>query len=302
MSLKKATYTSVKKVLNRLPYIKTLHKQSLNCCYPNGHFYSPVFLLEDVKKREFEIWKNIKNESIQGVKLYVDEQKDLVSKFSQFYDELPFKSKSQNRYQLENGYYSFTDGIILYSMMRFFQPKRIIEVGSGFSSMVMLDVNEIFFKNQIDLTFIEPYPDRLYSLMRESDKDLITLIESDVQKIPITTFEKLEKGDFLFIDSTHVSKTGSDVNYILFEILPFLKKGVLIHFHDIFHPFEYPKEWVFNGVNWNECYMLKAFLMYNEMFKIKYFSHYLQSFHKSSFNKMPLCFNNSGSSLWIEKL
>ncbi|SHM64622.1 Methyltransferase domain-containing protein [Flavobacterium xanthum] len=186
-------------------------------------------------------------------------------------------------------------------MIRHFEPKKIIEVGSGYSSMIMLDTNELFFKNQIDLTFIDPNPERLYSLMKESDKNKTTVIEKDVQIIPLDIFKKLQAGDILFIDSTHVSKTGSDVNYILFEILPILTTGVLIHFHDIFYPFEYPKEWVFNGFNWNEDYILKAFLMYNEKFEIKLFSNYLHKHHKDVFKQIPLFYNDTGANLWLEK-
>jgi hypothetical protein len=129
----------------------------------------------------------------------------------------------------------------------------------------------------------------------------ITLIEKKVQDLNLEIFEKLNCGDFLFVDSSHVVKTGSDVNYILFEILPRLKSGVLIHFHDIFYPFEYPKDWVFNGWNWNEDYFLRAFLMYNTEFEIKLFSHYLHKHYSDVFKNMPLCYNNYGGNLWIMK-
>ncbi|MGK4568207.1 class I SAM-dependent methyltransferase [Flavobacterium sp. 3HN19-14] len=238
-----------------------------------------------------------------GLNLRTEEQKKLLKEFTVFYDEMPFKPERQDniRYNFENGYYSYTDGIALYSIIRYFKPKRIIEIGSGFSSAVMLDTNSLFFENKIDLTFIDPYADRLYSLITEEDKRTAKIIETDVQQIPLTTFQALQSGDILFIDSTHVSKTGSDVNYILFEILPALNSGVLIHFHDIFYPFEYPKDWVFSGINWNEDYILKAFLMYNEQFEIKLFSDYMHRLHKNSFSDLPLAYKNTGGNLWIEK-
>lgn len=303
MNFRKKIIKSVKKVLNKLPYVNTLYKQSLNCCYPNGHYYSPVFSIKDVINRQDKIWKHINNKNIEGIDINFEEQKNLVLSFKKFYSDIPFTHDKQEhiRFYYDNSYYSYTDSIILYSMIRKYTPKRIIEVGSGFSSMVMLDVNEIFFNNAIDITFVEPYPDRLYALMKESDLEKNNLIESDIQNIPLESFKKLDKGDILFIDSTHVSKTGSDVNYIFFEILPVLKSGVLIHFHDIFYPFEYPKEWVFKGVNWNESYVLKSFLMYNDKFKIKFFSQYLHKFQKDIFNEMSLCFKSLGSSFWIEK-
>ncbi len=303
MKIKKNSIKKVKELVNKLPYVRILYQQSLNCCFPNGHFYSPVISIEGVKKREAEIWRNREVEGIPGIALRTEEQIKLLQQFRNYYTALPFKAEPQEkfRYQFENGSYSYTDGIILYSMIRHFQPKRIIEIGSGYSSMVMLDTNALFFDNQIDLTFIEPYPEKLYSLMKEGDREQNSVIESDVQLIALDVFEKLQAGDILFVDSTHVSKTGSDVNYILFEILPALQRGVLIHFHDVFYPFEYPKEWVFQGRNWNEDYILKAFLMYNEKFEVKLFSDYLHRHHKDVFEGMPLCYKNTGGNLWIEK-
>ena len=228
----------------------------------------------------------------------------MVQRFKKNYAELPFKSDKQPniRYQFENNFYSYIDGIVLYSMIRLYKPKRIIEIGSGYSSANMLDTNELFFNNQIDITFIEPYPEeRLNSLMKESDKNKTTLIQKDVQRVSLDVFKNLQAGDILFVDSTHAVKTGSDVNYILFEILPLLQSGVLIHFHDIHYPFEYPEDWVFSGFGWNETYFLKAFLMYNDQFEIQLFTEYLHRHHEAAFVDMPFCIKGSGSSLWIEK-
>jgi hypothetical protein len=294
----------MKNILNKLPYVRGLYQQSLNCRYPNGHYYSPVCLINDIKERELAIWKNRDVEGIQGIKLRTNEQIKLVEQFTKYYNEIPFKDEKQLgiRYNFINNYYSYTDCIILYSMIRHFKPNRIIEIGSGYSSAIMLDVNELFFDNQMNLIFIDPYPERLFSLITENDELKTTIIESDVQLVSLEVFSALEPGDILFVDSTHVSKTGSDVNYILFEILPILKKGVLIHFHDIFYPFEYPKEWAFKGFNWNECYLLKAFLMNNDKFEIRLFADYLHLHHKNSFSDLPLCYRNYGGNLWIEKI
>ncbi len=294
-------------ILNKLPYIRRLYQENMtfkkNSCFPAGHYYSTIISVDDVKKRQNEIWFNENIDGINGINLNLKEQINLVKLFEQYYSEIPFTESKNNktRYYFENGYYSYSDAIFLYSMIRYFKPQQIIEIGSGFSSSVMLDTNEYFFNNSINLTFIEPYTDRLKSLLNNNDENTTTIIEKDVQKIYIETFEKLNRGDFLFIDSTHVVKTGSDVNYIIFEILPKLKSGVFIHFHDIFYPFEYPKDWVFMGRNWNEDYFLKAFLMYNNEFEIKLFSHYLHRHHKDVFNKMPLCYRDTGGHLWLMK-
>jgi len=294
--------------INKLPYVRGLYQEILNfkknSCFPAGHFYSPIVNVDEIKKRELEIWNKTEKFEISGIDLQLDEQIKLLKCLTNYYSELPFKPEKQIniRYQFENGFYSYTDGIILYSMIRHFKPKRIIEIGSGFSSSIMLDTNNIFFNNKIDLTFIEPYPERLYSLMFETDKKQVTIIQSKVQLLLLDNFEKLQAGDILFVDSTHVVKTGSDVNYILFEILPILQSGVLIHFHDIFYSFEYPKEWVYLGHNWNEDYFLKAFLMYNNKFKIRLFSEYIHKHHKEAFADMPLSYKNTGGNLWIEKI
>lgn len=298
---------NLKKLINKLPYIKALHQENFdlkkNSCYFPGHFYSPVISINDIKKRQSEIWKDTEADGIQGIDLQTNKQLELVESFTQYYKDLPFSAgnKNKTRYQLENDYYSYTDGIVLYSIIRHFQPKRIIEIGSGFSSAVMLDTNELFFDNKIDLIFIEPYPERLNSLLTEKDMKQDLIIPADVQTVSLDEFKKLQAGDILFVDSTHVVKTGSDVNYILFEIFPVLQSGVLIHFHDVFYPFEYPKNWVLEGRNWNEVYFLKAFLMYNKHFKIRLFSHYLHEHHQEVFSGMPLSYKNTGGNLWLEK-
>jgi hypothetical protein len=301
----------IKNLINNLPYVRGLYRDSLkykdfkhNSCFPAGHYYSPIVLVDEIKKRENEIWDKANKDGLTGIDLRTDDQIKLIKSFTKYYNEIPFKAEKQTniRYHFDNEYYSYTDGIVLYSIIRHLKPKRIIEIGSGFSSAVMLDTNELFFDNQINLTFIEPYPERLFSLLNNQDQQSTTIIQSDVQSINPDIFEKLQAGDILFIDSTHIVKTGSDVNFILFEILPLLQPGVFIHFHDIFYPFEYPKEWVYEGRNWNENYFLKAFLMYNRNYEIRIFSNYIHKHHQAAFKDMPLTYQNSGGNLWIEKM
>jgi predicted O-methyltransferase YrrM len=292
---------SVKAFLRRIGNIQGLLNG--NTLYPPGHFYSPIVSVEEIKKRESEIWGGVRQDTIKGIDLNADNQLAFLGELAAYYDDIPFKETKQSglRYYFENDYYSYTDGIVLFSLIRHLRPKRIMEVGSGFSSAVMLDVNNLYFANNIKLTFIEPFPKRLYSLISKEDKKTCTILEKPIQAVEVEFFRQLETGDILFIDSTHVSKTGSDVNYLLFEVLPSLKSGVLIHFHDIFYPFEYPKKWVLKGFSWNEAYLLKAFLMYNEAFEIKLFSQYLHQHHKQAFENMPLAYKNPGGNIWIEK-
>lgn len=268
---------------------------------PPGHYYSPIPNKREILEREGEIFKIVPE--VEDVDLNIEAQQKFLEECVSFYHEQPFQANedSGKRYYFENSFFSYGDGLSLYHMMRAKQPKRIIEVGSGFSSAVMMDVNEQFFDNQIELTFIEPYPERLLSLVKE--EETINLIESGVQEVDLETFQQLQAGDFLFIDSSHVSKAGSDVNHLFFKVIPSLTPGVFIHVHDISANFEYPKKWIMEGRSWNESYLLRALLMYNPYFKIQLFNAYLGSFHQDWLAaEMPLFMKNPGGSIWIEKL
>jgi hypothetical protein len=139
--------------------------------------------------------------------------------------------------------------------------------------------------------------------MKPQDEASVTIIESKLENLDPTLFEELAENDILFIDSTHVSKVNSDVNWMFFEILPRLRKGVHIHFHDIFHPFEYPKEWIYQGWAWQEAYLLRAFLQDNQRYQITYFQDFMfKNFHHYFAQYLPLCLKNGGASLWLKKV
>ncbi|MBK5274140.1 MAG: class I SAM-dependent methyltransferase [Desulfuromonadales bacterium] len=271
--------------------------------YPPGHFYSPIPCLDDVLQNEETIFHV--PETIPGVDLNPEGQWELARRFAGFYREMPFQPEQQEnlRYYFENPNFSYFDAISLHCMIRHAKPKRIIEVGSGFSSCVTLDTNDTFFDNRIDCTFIEPYPDLLLSLMKPGDREQVTIIPSKLQDVPTETFTALGPGDILFIDSTHVSKIDSDVNHALFRILPSLAPGVFIHFHDIFYPFEYPKQWIYDGRAWNENYILRAFLQYNSSFNIVFFNNWFARFNRQLLqDQMPLALKNAGGSIWLQKV
>jgi hypothetical protein len=117
-------------------------------------------------------------------------------------------------------------------------------------------------------------------------------------------FEQLQPGDFLFIDSTHILRTGSDVCFELFEILPRLASGVIVHFHDVFWPFEYPAEWIVDeNRSWNELYALRAFLTDNGKWKILFFNNYFAKLERSLVEKtFPTFLRNPGGALWLQRL
>jgi predicted O-methyltransferase YrrM len=267
-----------------------------------GHFYSPIPSIDEVRVREAELFA-APPPSLPGIDLRGDQQIALIKELARFYDELPFPrtQSPESRYWFENWAYSYADAIFLYSMLRHLRPRHVIEVGSGFSSAAMLDTADRWLP-ETSFTFIDPDTSTLDALLRPADRERVTIIRAKLQDVPLTTFDTLVANDILFIDSTHVSKTGSDVNRILFDILPRLASGVHVHFHDVFYPFEYPKEWVYEGRAWNEDYILRAFLEYNDAFDIVLFGTWLARFHRELLaGMMPLTLENPGGSLWLTR-
>jgi predicted O-methyltransferase YrrM len=267
-----------------------------------GHFYSPIPSLEEIRSRETELF-GPPPPSLSGIDLRGEQQIALIKDLARFYDELPFPrtQSPESRYWFENWAYSYADAIFLYSMLRHLKPQRVIEVGSGFSSAAMLDTADRWLP-ETSFTFIDPDTSTLDALLRPGDRERLKIIRAKLQDVPLTTFETLDANDILFIDSTHVSKTGSDVNRIVFDILPRLAPGVHVHFHDVFYPFEYPKEWVYEGRAWNEDYILRAFLEFNDAFDIVLFGTWLARFHREMLAElMPLTLENPGGSLWLTR-
>jgi hypothetical protein len=292
-------FNKIKEKIHRIRVLK-------NLSYLPGHFYSPVVIPEEIQAQLETIFRIDKSMSL-NLDINENEQLDLLENIKQYYNDLPFTydKKEGLRYYYDNIYFSYNSAIELFGIIRHFKPRQIIEIGSGFSSALMLDVNDIFFEGNIKCIFIEPYPDRLISLFKSTDIQKKILIKDKVQNVNLSIFKELNENDILFIDSSHVSKVGSDLNHIMFNILPILNKGVIIHFHDVFYPFEYPKEWVLSsgGFGWNENYLLRAFLMYNSSFKIILFNSYMEYFHKDWFiDNMPDCLLRQGGSIFIKKV
>ena len=237
-------------------------------------------------------------DELAGNNLNENQQLALLKTFARYHEEIPFGGKG--RYSYENAFFGHGDAIMLYCMMRHHNPSRIIEVGSGYSSAAMLDTKERFVHN-VELTFIEPFPARLKILVEANDE--YQLIEKPAQDVSVKTFAMLNKGDILFIDSSHVSKFGSDVNYLFFYVLPSLSSGVLIHIHDILYPFEYPMDWLENGRAWNEAYLLRAFLLFNSAFEIVYWNAMMGKWHSEAIRAtLPTMLEEVGGSIWLLKL
>jgi hypothetical protein len=178
-------------------------------------------------------------------------------------------------------------------------------VGSGWSSCLTVDtIKRLGLPTAC--SFIDPFPAVLEKMIPCLDP-AHNILPMQIQDVDLTLFESLNENDLLFVDSTHILKTGSDVLHELTNILPTLRHGVWIHFHDTFFNFEYPKKWVRDNFSWNELYALQLFLMYNNSFEIKLFPNHLASCCREEFSevfgsKARQMLLNPGGGLWIKKI
>jgi hypothetical protein len=270
--------------------------------FPAGHYYSPVPSLREIERRRAQVFAN--PTELPQIDLNEHGQMELVRALSPHAHtaNLALQLTPDRRYYYENEFFSYGDAVVLYSMLRWLRPSRLVEVGSGFSSALILDTNEEALDNRTRCTFIEPFPDRLDLLLRDSDRTHAEVLVTTLQDVDPIIFDELRNGDVLFIDSSHVSKVGSDVNQLIFDILPRLQSGVFVHFHDIFYAFEYPEAWVQEGRGWNEAYILRAFLQANPYYRIRLWNSYLSKFHSNEVTELlPYWGRNSGGSLWLER-
>ena len=272
---------------------------------PLGHYYSQYPNMNDVENRKDVLYQT--DREVRDIDFNLEMQYGLLEKMKKLLPSVPEwclesdNIDSKYRYRRDATAFTLPDAICLHLMLRILHPKKLIEVGSGWSSAVTLDTNEFYMDKALQVSFIEPYPSALNYILKGDESYELNIC--GLQDMDLAYFEQLGKGDILFIDSTHVSKIGSDVNYLLFEILPRLKKGVYIHFHDIFYPFEYPYTWIKKeGYIWNELYILRSFLMNNEKYRMIFFFDYISKMHAGKM-KECLCMDNvSGGSFWMQKI
>jgi len=268
---------------------------------PPGHFYSPLPDPREIRRDRARLFDRSRA-AIPGIRLDPERQLALVRELSAYAGDTPYPATrtTGRRYFYENEWFGRGSAVALYCMLRHFRPARVFEIGSGFSSAAMLDANDLDFDGRIAFTFVEPNPTRLYELLTAEDRRGHEVIEDAVQHVPLDRYDALGPGDLLFVDSSHVARIGSDVGHLLTEVLPRLKPGVVVHFHDIYWPFEYPEKWVLDGCAWNEAYVLRAFLQFNESFEILLFNSYLSEHHRERVAQaLPGFIPKSGSSLWL---
>jgi predicted O-methyltransferase YrrM len=265
------------------------------------HYYQPLINPGKYLKKSLREDRNL-----PGIDFNVEEQLSILARF-QYNDELlgfPLEKTEANRFYYDNGSYCSGDAEYLYNVIRLFKPKKIVEIGSGHSTLM---ARNAIVRNKIENaeyacrhTCIEPFE------MPWLEKIEVELIREMVERVDISYFQKLEKDDILFIDSSHIIRPQGDVLFEYLEILPTLKSGVIVHVHDIFSPKDYLDEWIHEEhLLWNEQYLLEAFLTFNSEFRIIGALNYLKHKHRKELSdKCPIFANQPGrepGAFWMVK-
>lgn len=249
------------------------------------HYYEPLF-------NPIHLRKSLREDRfLSGIDLNVDEQMELLNRFSFNKELLSFprtRTKNNLEFSYDYGAYPSGDSEIWYSIIRFFKPNKIIEIGCGSSTLMALNaINKNKKENlnyNCNYTCIEPYEQPWL------EKTGVKVIRKKVEELSLNIFRELEDNDILFIDSSHIIRPQGDVLYEILEILPSLNSGVMVHFHDISTPKDYFDEWIYKAnYFWNEQYLLEAFLSFNKEFKIILATNYLFHHHYELFiSKCPI--------------
>ncbi len=269
---------------------------------PPGHFYSPIPRIGDLEADAGRIWTF--PDSIPGIDHRPDGQRDTIARIAEVLggDDLPDHASPDRRYYAINPAYGIGDATMLHGMLRLHRPRQIVEIGSGYSSALILDTIERHLPES-RVTFVEPYSELLRSLMRPGDEGCCEILETRAQDLDVEVVRRLGADDVLFIDSTHVVRTGSDVCRIVLELLPEVAPGVVVHIHDMFWPFEMPRHWVEEGRQWAECYLVRAFLTNNADWEILLMNDWIGVRERELLQQvLPRFLGNPGGSLWLRRV
>ncbi|MFA5393580.1 MAG: class I SAM-dependent methyltransferase [Candidatus Ratteibacteria bacterium] len=264
------------------------------------HYYEPLFNPKHLKK------SLRKDRELPGLNFNDSEQLQILNKFNynKELEKIPKEKTDLLEFYYRNPSIGPGDSEYLYNMVRLFKPRKIVEIGCGYSTLMAINAvrqnkkeNQDYFCEHV---CIEPYENKwLESLNLKVFREKIENIEKKILK-------DLEANDILFIDSSHIIRPQGDVLFEYLEILPILRKGVLVHIHDIFIPKDYLDEWVLKDVKlWNEQYILEAFLTFNNEYRIIGALNYLKHhYSKEIYNKCPILANETNEepcSFWLVK-
>ena len=275
---------------------------NIDLLFPIGHFYSPIADPADIAARKDRIFA--RRDGSPGIDYREKAQLELLADIAPHIRAIDYPVDDPGdgqTYFYNNDQFPALDAEFLHAALCHFRPARMIEVGSGFSSLVTASVNRTVLGGALEFACIDPYPRQF---LIDGVDGITDLVVSRVEDVDPTYFDRLGDGDILFIDPSHVSKVGSDVNHLFFEVLPRLKPGVVVHVHDIFLPDAYPQDWVLaQNRNWNAQYLLQAFLQFNDRWQILWASHLMGTRHahavEAVFARVPRL--GRGGSFWIRR-
>jgi SAM-dependent methyltransferase/predicted O-methyltransferase YrrM len=275
--------------------------------FPAGHYYSPfpdVLKLGEEPRRS-QVWPTAPH-ATPGTDWRDGEQVALCQESFAQQKRLALRTEPSDdptEFHAANDQYPPLDAWILEAMLRTFRPAQMIEVGSGFSSLVTARVNRECFDSELDFTCIEPYP---REFLLAGVPGISGLRIEEIQNTPLEIIEALGENDVLFIDTSHTVKTGGDVPWLFNQVLPRLRSGVLVHVHDVFLPGDYPQQWVLEGWGWNELYLVEAFLAFNSAFRIVFGAQYMIQRHRDvlleGFPGFPEHEERGGAALWMQRV
>lgn len=276
-----------------LGLFRTMQRCGFNVL-PN-HFYWPVPDFRTLEKLE---WKPRTPTFDLHLENQVQFASQVVPKYSDELRAAAQPSRDDKTYHWNNGMFESVDAEVAYSLVRHLKPARVVEIGGGFSTRILA---QAVYMNQLEdgrsgrLITIEPYPDKV---IRDGLPGLTQLIPCRVQDMPANFFDSLDAGDMLFIDSSHVVVVGSDVVYEFIQILPRLRSGVVVHLHDIFYPFDYPRDAVLQFLwFWSEQYLLEVLLNSKADFEVLWSSSAMQFFHPDVLRQAVPTWDNSYSTM-----
>ncbi len=263
---------------------------------PN-HFYWPLNDV-DFLRENHELWHD--RGLPRDIDWDLDRQIDVARTIEGYRHELenvPWTpEEGRTEYIWNNGAFGGADAVAYYGLVRDLQPRRVVEVGSGWSSLLL---KRALARNETpcQVTLVEPFPNEELFAALPSDWEVHRAV---IQHADFEVFERLQAGDVCFYDGSHCVRTAGDVNWFFFEVLPRLAPGVYVHVHDIFFPDDYHDTWIFDeGLSWNEQYLVQAFLMNNDAYRVHLANHLL---YVERHDELAQLYASDGGSLWLEKL
>ena len=266
-------------------------------------YYSPV---PDVASLPEDIWA--RRSALGGIDLREDEAMALIeTELAPFVAELDVPAAGPvepGTFYLENQNYETVDAELLYAMIRARKPSRVVELGSGFTTLLIGDAVRRNLAEGAETAHVayDPYPRR--QILGDGPYAPTRFEAISATDVPLSVFEELRDGDVLFVDTTHTVKIGSDVNFVILDVLPRLAAGVHVHFHDIFLPYEYPRAWFDTmGYLWAEQYLLQAFLAYNSAFRVEIPAQAVARAHRERLAAAIPSFRSGGSpaAMWLRR-